>query len=60
MNTSGVVYEVDCNICLKKYTGNTGKKLKERMKEQKNDGEKSRENKDIFGLSQHKVMHGMM
>ena len=25
METSGVVYEVDCNNCLKKYTGETGR-----------------------------------
>ena len=43
METSGVVYEVDCNNCLKRYTGDeTGGKLKERMKEHKDDGEKSR------------------
>ena len=30
--TLGVVYEVDCNNCLKKYAGQTGRKLKERMK----------------------------
>ena len=41
METSGVVYEVDCNNCLKKYTGETGRKLKERMKERKDDEEKS-------------------
>ena len=29
METSGVVYEVDCNNCFKKYTGKTGRKLKE-------------------------------
>ena len=43
METSGVVYEVDCNNYLKRYTGDeTGGKLKERMKEHKDDGEKSR------------------
>ena len=42
MKTSGVVYEVDCNNCLKKYTGEAGGKLKERMKEH---GEKSRKKK---------------
>ena len=30
--------EVGCNNCLKKYTGETGGKLKERMKEHKDDG----------------------
>ena len=45
METSGVVYEVDCNNCLKKYTGETGRKLKERMKEHKDDGESSWEDK---------------
>ena len=41
METSGVVYEVDCNNCLNKCTGETGRTLKERMKEYKDDGEKS-------------------
>ena len=40
MENLGVVYEVDCNNCLKMYTGETGRKVKERMKEHKNDGEK--------------------
>ena len=35
METSGVVYEGDYNNCLKKYAGETGRKLKERMKEHK-------------------------
>ena len=52
METSGVVYEVDCNNCLKKYTGETGRKLKERMKEHKDDEEKSRKDKKMAGLSQ--------
>ena len=39
--------------CLKMYTGKTGGKLKERMKEHKNDGEKSPKDKKITGLSQH-------
>ena len=41
METSGVVYEEDCNNCLKKYTDETGIKLKEIMKEHKDDGQKS-------------------
>ena len=53
METSGVVYEVDCNNCLKRYTGETGRKLKERMNEHKDDGTKSRLDKQITGLSQH-------
>ena len=53
MNISGVVYEVDCNNCLKQYTGERGKKLKERMGEHKDNEEKSREDKKITGLSQH-------
>ena len=53
MESSGVVYEVDCNNCFKKYTGETGRKLKERMKEHKDDGEKSQEDKKIIGFSQH-------
>ena len=32
MEISGVVYEAECNNCLKMYKGETGKKLKERMK----------------------------
>ena len=40
METSGVVYEVDCNNCFKKNTGKTGRKLKERMNEHRNDEEK--------------------
>ena len=50
MKISGVVYEVDCNNCLKQYTGERGKKLKERMGEHKDNGEKSREDKKITGL----------
>ena len=53
MESSGVVYEVDCNNCFKRYTGETGRKLKERMKEHKDDGEKSQEDKKITGFSQH-------
>ena len=53
METSGVVYEVDCNNCLKTCTGETGRKLKERIKEHKNDGEKSQKDQKITGLSQH-------
>ena len=34
------------------YTGETGRKLKERMRDRKDDGEKSREEKKITGLSQ--------
>ena len=41
METSGVFYEVDCNNCIKKYTGETDRELKERMKNYKDDGEKS-------------------
>ena len=36
---------MDCNNCLKKYTGETGRKLKQRMKEYKDDGENWREDK---------------
>ena len=53
MENLGVVYEVDCNNCLKMYTGETGRKVKERMKEHKNDGEKSRADKKITVLLQH-------
>ena len=51
--THYLVYEVDCSNCVKKYAGETGRKLKERMKEHKNDGEKSRKDKKITGYSQH-------
>ena len=40
--TLGVVCELDCHNCLKKYTGETGRKLKKRMKEHSDDGEKLR------------------
>ena len=40
METSCVLCEVDCNNCFKKYTGETGRKLKEGMKEHKDDREK--------------------
>ena len=33
METSSLFYEVDCNSCLKRYSGESGKMLKERMKE---------------------------
>ena len=36
----------------KKYAGETGRKFKERMKEHKDDGEKSQKDKKITGLSQ--------
>ena len=32
METSGVVYKVDCDDCLKRYTGETVRKSKKRMK----------------------------
>ena len=61
METSGVVYEGDCNNCLKKYTGETGRKLKERIKEQKDDGEKLQKDKKITALSQNmKTLRGVM
>ena len=44
MKTSGVAYEVDY-----KYTVVAGKKLKQRMKDHKDDGEKSRKDKKITG-----------
>ena len=52
METQSAVYEVDCNNCLKKYTGETGRKLKQRMKEYKDDGENWREDKQITSLLQ--------
>ena len=53
METSGLVYKVDCNNCFKKYTGETGTKSKVTMKKHKDDGGQSRKNKKITGLSQH-------
>ena len=53
MKSSGAVYEVECKNCIKKYTGETGRKLKERITEHKNDGEKARKEEKITGLSQH-------
>ena len=53
METSGVVFEVDCNNCLKQYTGETGRKWKERIKEHKDDEEKFQKDKKTTGLSQH-------
>ena len=58
METSGVIYEVDYTNCLKKYTAETGRKLKERMKEHKDDGEKSRKDKTTTGISQHMKTSG--
>ena len=45
--------EVDCNNCFKKYTGETGRKLKERMKEHKDVGEKVRKDEKRNAHSQH-------
>ena len=42
METSGVVYEVDCNNFLNQHKGETGRRLKERMTEHKDYGEKLR------------------
>ena len=53
IKSSGAVYEVDCDNYFKKYTGETGRKSKEIMKEHKVDAEKLREYKKITGLSQH-------
>ena len=53
METSGKVYEADCSNCLKMCTGETGRKVKERMKEHKDDEGKSRKDTKITGVSQH-------
>ena len=53
METPGVTYEIDCDNSFKKHTGETSRKLKERMREQKDNGEKSQNDKKITGLSQH-------
>ena len=53
IKSSGAVYEVDCNNYFKKYTGETGRKSKEIMKENKVDAEKLREYEKITDLSQY-------
>ena len=53
LEKSRVVYEVDPNNCLKKYAGETGRKLKERMDKHKDGGAKSQKDKKKTGLSQH-------
>ena len=60
METSGVVYEADCNCnnCFKRYTGETARKLKERMKEHKDDGKKSQKDQNITDFSQHMKNNG--
>ena len=50
-NVSGVVYKVHCNDCEKCYIGETGRMVKTRMKEHKQDAENKKEN--VSGLSQH-------
>ena len=40
------------NLCLKKYTGEACRKVKERTKEVKDDGEKKQKDKKITSLSQ--------
>ena len=41
------------NLCLKKYTGEARRKVKERTKEVKDDGEKTQKYKKITRFSQH-------
>ena len=41
METSRKVYEVECNDCLEKYTSEAGRKLKEKIKENKEDRQKN-------------------
>ena len=53
MESLGVVYELHCNNYFRKYTGEAGRKLKERIKKHKDDGEKLLKDKMITGLSQH-------
>ena len=50
---SAVVYEVSCNDYTKIYSGGTGHKLKERIKEDTSDGEKDKKKENITGLSHH-------
>ena len=50
---SSLVYEVDYNNCSKRYTSETDRQLKERVKEHKDNGEKSRKDKKTTCLSQH-------
>ena len=58
MEPSGADYKIDCNNLLKKNTGETGSKLKEKMKEHENDGEKLWKDKKITRLSQHMKITG--
>ena len=51
METSGVVYEVECDNCFRNYTGETGRKLKGRMKGHEDDGEKSRKDKKSLAIA---------
>ena len=50
---SGVVYQVNCIDCEKFYIGETGRMIKTRMKEHKDDGENEKEDNKVSGLSQH-------
>ena len=51
METQGVVYKIKCTTCEKSYIGETGRKLKIRVNEHKNDVRNN--NNNISGLSQH-------
>ena len=51
----GVVYEVSCNDCTKKYIGETGRYLEVRLKEHKNGGVAKDQNKQtIWSIPAHK------
>ena len=52
LEEKGVVYEVPCKSCNKKYIGEIGRKLKVRLNEHKTDGE-NESKKNVSGLSTH-------
>ena len=51
-STCGVVYKITCSCC-KKYVGETGRRIEERIKEHQADVNNKRSAEKITGLSQH-------
>ena len=51
-STCGVVYKITCSCC-KKYVGETGRTIEERIKEHQADVNNKRSVEKITGLSQH-------
>ena len=51
-STCGVVYKITCSCC-KKYVGETGRTMEERIKEHQADVNNKRSVEKITGLSQH-------